>query len=376
MSTSLLLNYITKKKFKKGCLAASYIGGTVNFFATARILSKQLEIMNNSVGMNNLLSAMAAADLIVMALYFGILTKLMSWSRLYKWFPPREKREVVVQNNNNNNNTLSLQKESHIIMNSLQEKEKKKMRIRYKNISKIPSILAMITVAWTIVEVSNILETYTSSFIPGMQCAFVALFGSIVNHFINHLSSSSSSSRQQRKSNNGNGVVVRFFSQFKSDVCKFAPSLSDYCFYLLFATIGTSANLKKALTYGLPCIIFASMSLIIHIFTIFLGSSIITIVLDYITKRTNFLKFIPLVNKLQKLLSRLLPLSCEEICIASNAAIGGASTAAALAGKTKIVNRNGLVIAATFWGILGYAVSTTIGVWLSKSLFLKIVNVN
>lgn len=325
---------------EKGCLAASYIGGTVNFFATARILSKQLEMK----GMNNLLSAMAAADLIVMAVYFGALTKLMSWSKLYRWFPPREVQK----------NTLSLQKESQII--ELQEEE-----MRNNKISKIPSVLAMITVAWTIVEVSNILETYTSSFVPGMQCLFVALLGNIVNHLINHLSS--------RQSNG-----VRIFSQFKSDVCKFAPPLSDYCFYLLFAAIGTSANLNEALTYGLPCIVFAMISLIIHIFTIFFGSSIVTMGLDFFTKGTNFVtKFVPIVNK-PKLLSRLFPLSCEEICIASNAAIGGASTAAALAGKTKIVNRNGLVIAATFWGIIGYAVSTAIGVWLSKSLHLRIVN--
>ena len=64
----------------------------MNFFAAARLISKHLEVkqpLGSMAQMNNLLSAMAAADLIIMAVYFGIMTKLMSWKKLHSLFPQR-----------------------------------------------------------------------------------------------------------------------------------------------------------------------------------------------------------------------------------------------------------------------------------------------
>ena len=69
----------------------------------------------------------------------------------------------------------------------------------------------------------------------------------------------------------------------------------------------------------------------------------------------------------------------EEVLTASNAAIGGPSTAAAFAvglvpsKDDKVIEgssqyRSALVIAATFWGVLGYAIATGVGVTVSRIL--------
>ena len=279
--------------------------------------------MSNHVSFNNLLSAMAAADLIVMAIYFGALTSIKSWKTMHGWLPPR-------------NDEFEKNTSVELIGNL----EQNQSIGRSKSLSMIPAGLIMVALASIIVEISTTLERHTSSIIPGMGCAFVAMFGTILNRVIDHLSKHESI------------LIHKHVTKFKYDIRKMAPPMSDYCFYLLFAAIGTSANLRRAMTYGLPCIAFASLSLMIHVLTIFSGSVTIT-------------KLLPRINIRFK---RILPLSTEEVCIASNAAIGGASTAAALAGKSKTRNRSGLVIAATFWGIVGYAFSTSIGAVLSRIL--------
>lgn len=305
-----------------GCLSASYIGGTVNFFAAARIITKHLEMkypLVSTAKIANLLSAMAAADLIIMAVYFGAMTKLMSWKGLQTWFPQR--------NCDNENRTDMTQ-------NSVEctDKDDKSSSTR------IASTGIMSALAWLVVELSNILEKKSSKLVPGMGCAFVAIFGVLVNQVVVALA------RCEIKS------IKHVATKFSKDMSAVAPRLSEFCFYLLFAAIGTSANLKEAMTHGLSCIYFASTSLMIHIFITFFGSML--------SMRA---------GKDSRWLRRVFPLSTNEICIASNAAIGGASTAAALAGKSTHNTRN-LVISATFWGILGYAVSTSIGVSIALRL--------
>ena len=59
------------------CLAASYIGGTVNFYETAQALGATGQVAKT-------LHLIAAADIIVMVLYFGILTSLREWILTHK----------------------------------------------------------------------------------------------------------------------------------------------------------------------------------------------------------------------------------------------------------------------------------------------------
>ncbi len=317
-TTEIVLTFVLSLS---GCLSASYIGGTVNFFAAARLISKYLQLKCPTISttqISNLLSAMAAADLFVMAVYFGTMTKLMSWKRLNTWFPQRG-------DGPNDDEVIKAQIQS-------------KMKDHSNILTTIPSSISMSILAWLVVEISIFLENKTSTFVPGLGCAFVALFGVLINQTIGLFVG--------RKSR----FIRNVATHFKRDVGIIAPELSEFCFYLLFAAIGTSANLKEAMSFGLGSMTFASMSLLVHIFITFTGS----IICMRVAKANNWL-------------NHLFPLSSNEICIASNAAIGGASTAAALAGKSTHNKRN-LVVSATFWGIVGYAISTAIGVSLARFL--------
>jgi uncharacterized membrane protein len=60
----------------------------------------------------------------------------------------------------------------------------------------------------------------------------------------------------------------------------------------------------------------------------------------------------------------------EDVLIASNAAIGGPATAAAFCGQLAESNprKPGLTLAATVYGVVGYATGTTIGASLFRIL--------
>ena len=97
---------------------------------------------------------------------------------------------------------------------------------------------------------------------------------------------------------------------------------------VFFATIGASANIPVVLRVGPVLFAFAGAILTVHLLTILLAG-------------------------------RLLRLDLAEVVIASNANMGGPTTAAAMA----VARRwNGLVIPAVLCGTLGYAVANFVGV--------------
>ena len=103
---------------------------------------------------------------------------------------------------------------------------------------------------------------------------------------------------------------------------------------VFFAAIGASANIAVVLNVGPLLLLYAGIILSIHLATILIGG-------------------------------KLAGLSLPEIVIASNANMGGPTTATAMA----VARRwQALVIPAILCGSLGYAVATFIGVLLGNSL--------
>jgi len=122
-------------------------------------------------------------------------------------------------------------------------------------------------------------------------------------------------------------ILATIAHKFMSSI-KGADKIGILLMQIFFAAIGASANIGIVIKVGPILFVFAALILLIH------------------------LLFILLAGKIFKL-------DLAEIVIASNANMGGPTTAAAMAAARKWKN---LVIPAILCGTLGYAIATFIGV--------------
>jgi len=307
----------------------------VNLFATARILGSG----PNAIDLESLLGSMAAADLLVMALYFAGLTAAVKSSYLQRIFPGRLKNAQRVSEGGTAE--IVSAKEDASIESQVSASIGRQL---YREIRPATAATFASALAFLIVSASTRFErsVYSLFGIPGMGCAAIAVLSTAVGWALRRIKILWTSEKGQEK---------ELFPWLQKEMNRVCPRLSGLCFNLLFAAIGTAANVGVALRHGPASFLFASSALLVHFVTILLGSLAMT-------------KIIPKVK-----------LSIEELAVASNAAIGGPATAAAFAGslgtgqnvggKSK---RRGLVLAGTTWGVVGYAIGTSLGVWLSKIL--------
>ena len=320
-----------------GCLCSSFIGGTVNLFATARILGSG----PNAIDLESLLGSMAAADLLVMALYFAGLTAAVKSSYLQRIFPGRLKNARRGSKEIESTAEIDGAKEDASIESQVSASIGRQL---YREIRPATAATFASALAFLIVSASTRFErsVYSLFGIPGMGCAAIAVLSTAVGWALRRIKILWTSEKGQEK---------ELFPWLQKEMNRVCPRLSGLCFNLLFAAIGTAANVGVALRHGPASFLFASSALLVHFVTILLGSLAMT-------------KIIPKVK-----------LSIEELAVASNAAIGGPATAAAFAGSLGAgqdvggeSKRRGLVLAGTTWGVVGYAIGTSLGVWLSKIL--------
>ncbi|NEO55361.1 MAG: DUF819 family protein, partial [Okeania sp. SIO3B5] len=113
-----------------------------------------------------------------------------------------------------------------------------------------------------------------------------------------------------------------------------ADKIGTLLMQIFFAVIGASANIWKVLEFGPFLFFFAGVILTVHLLFLLLAG-------------------------------KLLNLELAELVVASNANLGGPTTAAAMA---KAKNWYQLVTPAILCGIFGYALATFIGVALANFL--------
>jgi hypothetical protein len=373
------------KALLAGCLAASYIGGTVNFFATARALRDDVAAAavaaatpatttaplagrvgggNNGdvdAAMGSAFGSVAAADLVVMAAYFAMLQAGSRSTRLHRLFPSERRRDAGGEwvgvgggGDAGNGGTESTSSESTSLESTgrggggdrIERDTAETSRWRGATVS-----AAALAIAFALASVAaatrlerRVIKSFPPPFNPpGTMCAFLALLGLALERSIGFVVSRS----------RGRRVATRMLRDSLGNISDVSPALSDASFRLLFAAVGSAADLSSAVAGGPAALAFASVALLVH--------SVTTLALSWAGTR------------LWRCLGGASSLSTtwEELLTASNAAIGGPSTAAAFAaglipadndGSDESIKRgnrrSALVIAATFWGVFGYAIAT------------------
>lgn len=295
------------------CLVASLIGGSVNFFATAAALAGTTTTAASTT--STLVSSMAAADLVVMALYFAFLDWALYSPRLQRWYGRRGYTNAEEKNETKRPVHRELESSSTETSVSMDSPTTTTIAQRCASLFQRTRATVLVSgLALAIVQVAVRVERSISNVIPGTACAVIAVLTPLIQRFL--------------PSQN----------QLVTEMKEVAAPLAEWCFLCLFASIGMSANLGQALRSGPSCLLFSLFALMVHVVIVFSGSL--------------------------RIGSRL-----EDVLVASNAAVGGPATAAAFSGRIPKSSRsNGLFMAATVWGVVGYAVGTTIGVTMYRVL--------
>lgn len=289
------------------CLSASFVGGSVNFLATATALNVQ---------QTSLVGSMAAVDVLVMALYFCCLGSSAQSSRLKNWFtgPPLQKSEPIA--------AVKTANDLMFIANQVNTMESAATNqqgpLRLGSLSRPLTVTASILAATLIVRLANRVESVLSSILPGTACLVIAAITPIVQQGFGSMASA-------------------------HDMSRWTTPLFETCFFLVFASMGMSVDLVQVIQQGRACLLFASLALLVH--------GLVTLISCKIYRQIGD-SSVQLIDTL----------------IASNAAIGGATTAAAFSGQAPSDQRKELVVAGTVWGIVGYAIGTTVGVTLYRVL--------
>ncbi|UCH64877.1 MAG: DUF819 family protein [Ignavibacterium sp.] len=247
-----------------GIFCSTYIGGSMNFVASAEALQ-----MNSG----DILTAGVAADNLMMTIYFIILFALPSVKYLVKIFPTHHedsKDDIPLDLSEDNDNNI-----------------------------------------FEILDMAKAIAISISICALGFAVAdFIAIKGTgilIITALI---------------------VIVATSFPKQISAINGADKIGILLMQVFFAAIGASANIIVVLKFGPILFVFAALILFIH------------------------LSFLLVAGKLFKL-------DLAEIVIASNANMGGPTTAAAMAVARKW---RALVIPAILCGTLGYAVATFIGV--------------
>lgn len=251
--------------------SATYIGGSMNYVATARAVGLQD---------SGLLTAGIAADNLMMMFYFLVLFSLPSMYRLRSRFHERpDKHRLATE--------VILKKESHT-----------GERINLPGIATaIGMSLLVCTVAF---EMEKILRY------PGSAILMITLAGIVI------------------------ASVFRPFMKRLDGAMETGTLLMQ----IFFATLGASANITAVIQAGPVLLLFAAIILTVHLI------------------------FILLAGKYARL-------SLPEIVIASNANMGGPTTAMAMAAARRW---HALIVPAVLCGTLGYATGNFIGIGIGRLL--------
>ena len=317
-------------KITTGCMSASYVGGSVNFMSTARLIGAPA----------NLLGSLVTSDLLTMSIYFSFLSSSLDWKWLVSKFSHTTAPTKTTQTTTIATESYGVKEyaqngegEKKSSMNDIHDEDDDNIapNLRSVYLASIPLLIS----TYLIVNVANRVESVVGRFVPGAACAIIAIVAPILNSLVQ------------------NKAYWKSFSIA-------ATAWSDFFFLSFFASIGIAANLSSALSMGPACLLFSTVALTVHVLGTTFGCAIWNRLILMLGRRRR-----------AKTNMNILSLDLEDVWIASNAAIGGPATAAAFCGRMKKRDPGklqGRTIAATVWGVVGYAIGTFVGVSMYRMI--------
>ena len=135
--------------------------------------------------------------------------------------------------------------------------------------------------------------------------------------------------------------ITAFFEEF--EVLGNVGSLYLLCMF--YSVIGLNSGLSEFPLVGTPLLVLISTILSVHLLVLLVGSKLVNMLLSKQNGDSVF------------------PIDIDSAVIASNAAVGGAATAASYA---SLIGRQDLVVSASVVGLLGYSIGTPLGLYLAK----------
>jgi len=212
------------------CLSASYVGGSINYFATGRKINAS----------SDLLGSLATADLCVMAIYFAFLSVSMDWKWLRSIFYVPSNQAMTEDdstlaaesNNEQNNNKSNLPSRSALLAPK-----------------KLLGMSLVTAFALCIVHLSHWVERLLEPWVPGTASAVIAIVTPLINSRIGQ---------------------EKWWLPLRGHVSNFG----DFLFLCFFAAIGMGSDLRGVVEMGPACFCFAALALSIHLGTSLLGSSL------------------------------------------------------------------------------------------------------
>jgi uncharacterized membrane protein len=200
------------------CLSASYVGGSVNCMATARLVGIQAD----------LLGSLVTADLFTMAIYFSFLSSSLEWKWLRSIFQlsklkPERSTEMTIS-------TETAYDDGKI------DNSTTNVGLRSQLLASAPLLLG----TFGIVHLANRIENVVGQVVPGTACAVISVVAPLLNSRLNQ--------------------------QSWWQTCSSAATVwSDFFFLSFFASIGIAANLSSALSMGPTCLLFSALALSVHV---------------------------------------------------------------------------------------------------------------
>lgn len=302
------------------CLAASFVGGSVNFFATAAIVVGP----HAPPRARALVSSMASVDLIVMAAYFASLGPMLQSATLTRWFgdDPEEHGE---------SSPAPIAVGLHNLDDPRRPLIVDRNRMQRWQSNGVGIVLAS-ALALHVVRLARFVERLLAPVIPGTACAFIAIAIPALQRL----------------------PLTKY--AIWTNMQRVSQPLATYSFLWLFATIGMSVDITETLRDGPACLVFSIAALLVHMGVTLVGCWLLGWQQRYRRDGTSDAG------------GAISAIRLEEALIASNAAIGGPATAAAFCGQLPDSNRRkaGLTVGATAYGVVGYGIGTTIGVTMFR----------